>query len=129
MNTYEEIAEQVEKGEFDPLKAYAHLKREEAILKSCIARVQEAAVEEAEKYEDKKFEAHGFQFERREGRKMYDFKHIPEWIEAKGALKTVEDKAKAALAARDRNLLTATEDGEEAYLPRVTFTKSSLSVK
>lgn len=129
MNLYEQIAEQVEQGEYNPLEAYAQLKREEAILKSCIARVIEAAVEEAEKYPEKKFEAYGYAFERREGRKMYDFKHIPAWIAAKGEVKAIEERAKAALAAREKDLLTATNDGEEAHLPRVTFTKSSLSVK
>ena len=129
MNVFEQIAEQVEKGEYNALEAYAQLKREEVILKSCIARVIDAAVEEAEKYPEKKFEAYGYAFERREGRKMYDFKHIPAWIAAKAVVKEIEDRAKAALAASEKNLLTATTDGEEAHLPRVTFTKSSLSVK
>jgi hypothetical protein len=102
MNVYEQIAEEVEKGDYNPLEAYAQLKREEAILKSCIARVIEAAVEEAEKYPEKKFEAYGYAFERREGRKMYDFKHIPAWIAAKGEIKAIEDRAKAALAASDK---------------------------
>jgi hypothetical protein len=129
MNVFEQIAEEVEKGEYNPLAAYAQLKRDEANLKSCIARVIEAAVEEAEKYPEKKFEAYGYAFERREGRKMYDFKHIPAWIAAKGEIKAIEDRAKAALAASIKDLLTATTDGEEVHLPRVTFTKSSLSVK
>ena len=118
-----------EEGTKNALIIYAELKALLDETKAAVDAVQPLAMEEAEKHGEKAFEFKGFKFERRNGRATYSFKNIPEWNEKKLQLQEVEKRAKAALAAANKNILTATEDGEEVIFPEVSYSKDVLVVK
>ncbi len=122
------ILQSVEEGTLSPLVAYAKLKDIEKQLKGAFASVQQDAVEDAEKYGSKNFKAHGYKFELRNGPRRWDFKGVPEWATAKEGLAQIEAKSKAAYASYEQGLMSATSDGEEVTLPKVTFAASSIVV-
>ena len=68
-------------------------------------------------------------FEVRSGGAMYNYKHIKEWKTYKKALADCEARHKQAFMAMQKGLLTASADGEEMELPKVTYRKSSVIVK
>ena len=65
------------------------------------------------------------------GRKLFDFKKIPEWNEASENLKSVEAKYKSMFDAKIKGNPNAniSEDGEILPLPEINYTKSFLTVK
>ena len=123
------ILQGVEDGTISHLTAYARLKVVEKQVKAAITSLQEDAVGEAEKYGEKSFKAHGFVFELRQGPRRWDFKGLPAWAEKKQELADVEATARAAYSAYEKGLISASSDGEEVVLPKVTFAKSSIVVK
>jgi hypothetical protein len=123
------LIDQVENGEINPLVAYAKIKRMLDLYTSAKSQVEPLAMEEAEKYPDNTFGEGGFIFERRAGGASYNYKHIPEWMEAENAKKQIEAKYKQAFLARQKGLLVASEDAEEMILPEIMYRKSSLIVK
>ncbi len=123
-----ELSIQVEKGEADPLKAYAHAKSLAAANAHAFKIIEQAAIEEAEKYE-KSFEYHGIKFEKRNGSKRYSQSHVKEWQEKSLELKAIEGRLKAAYNASQLNLTSVTSDGEVMELPTITVGKDSLIVK
>jgi len=93
---FADTVQKVVDGELDALEVYAKMKQFNNHLQDCIKAVQEEAIREAERYGEKSFEHKGMSFEFREGRRTYDFKHIPEWVEEKNKLKEIEKRAKTA---------------------------------
>lgn len=71
----------------------------------------------------------GYEFEVRNGRQIWDFKHIPEWQTHDNAKKECEQRYKNAFKARQNNLLVATEEGEEVILPKMDYAKGSIILK
>ena len=70
---FAKIVTDVTDGNESPLKAYGILKSIQKELDLAIKEFEDYALQEAEKY-DKTFSADGFTFERREGRRIWDFK-------------------------------------------------------
>lgn len=124
---FDEMKRSAIEGEKDPLLVYAELKEIEAGLKQALDEVFEVAIEESEKYE-KSFDLKGWKFERRNGKVNYSFKHIPQWVDLKSKVDHFEEISKQALKMNGK-IQTATKDGEEIPLPRVTYSKDSLIVK
>lgn len=116
-------------GMADGLIVLAELKAEKKRIDELIKTVEPIAFEEADKFDGKKFEFKGWEFERRSGGAMYNFKNIPEWNETKEQLSSIEDKAKQAYQSYKKGILSATTDGEEIILPEVTERKDSLIIK
>lgn len=124
-----QLVQDVIDGVESPLKGLALLKEQKAYLEKCIAEIEPIALEEASKYDSNTFEDKGFRFERRTGGAMYSYKHIPEWVQAKEALKEIEQRSKQAWSSKSNGLIPVTEDGEEIMLPVVSYRKDSISAK
>lgn len=126
---------QVKEGELSNLDAVIQLRENRKSLEDAISIIKEyenenldqIAAEASEHKEGYK----GYQFEFRNGRKMYSFKGIPDWEEAEKTKKEVEKKYKLMLEAKINGSVHAnvTEDGEELPLPEISYGKSSLVVK
>ncbi len=124
-----QLVQDVIDGNESPLKAYAIIKEKIKHYSNCLKEIEGAAIQEAEKYEDKKFEASGYVFEFREGRATYNYKYIPEWVKLNAQLKEIEEKAKAAARNYGKGVLSVTDDGEEILPAKVNYSKPTLIVK
>lgn len=129
MKDIDKILEDVQEGRIEALESYAELKLYAKEIADAIKEVEPFALDEAQKQDDKKFTFKGYLFEFRNGTPRYNYKNIESWNKKQAELKEIEKTAKAALQAANKNLLTATEDGEEVQLPEVTYAKDSLSVR
>jgi hypothetical protein len=123
------FVEQVEQGQTSALIAYAHLKRTAEEYSKAISQIEDNAMNEAHNFGEKSFETQGFKFEIRNGAKRFDYSGIDEWKAQRDALKETEERYKAAFIARQKGLLTASEDGEELQLPEMKVSKDSLVLK
>lgn len=120
-----------------------HITKLDATIKLREQRKEmEAVINSIKKWEDKELESiaieaadypdgyKGYQFEFRNGRKLWDFKGIPEYNEHMEKVKQVQESAIAAF-----NLFQKTgqkpisEDGELLPMPDLNYAKSSLVVK
>ena len=105
------IAEDVQNGSIDPLKAYLDLKSIESELKNAFAIVQDLAINEAQKY-PKTFQFHGYEVQNKSGAGRWDFKHISDWNNKKRELDEVEEKHKLAFKMAEKGDTYITEGGE-----------------
>ncbi len=73
----------------------------------------------------------GFQIKEVSGRKTFDYKAIPEWIEARENLEITEQKYKSMFEAKIKGNPHAniSKDGEELPLPELKIAKGYLTVK
>ena len=120
---------EVEEGNINALEVYANFKRSKDLIDEAIKQVEPSAHREADLYSEKSFTQSGFIFEKRNGATRYSFNHIPEIVELKQQLKFAESKYKHAFLSQQKGLLTASEDGEEMIMPKVSYSKDSLIVK
>jgi len=124
------IVSDVEVGRVNPLDAFAIFKKMESLFNEAKKQIDALAIEEAEHYGQSTFSHNGQKYEVRNGATRYNFKDIPEWIEANEKLKLIEEKYKTAYKNRQMNLSSLDETtGELLQLPTVTTSKSSLIVK
>jgi hypothetical protein len=119
----------VESGNSNPLEVFAVVKTIEKMFSDLKSKIDGYALDEAERFGKSSFEDFGCKFELRNGGKMFDYKHIPEWSEAKKNLENVEAKYKLAFENNEKNIMSVSNDGEVLELPKVSFRKSSLIVK
>ena len=125
-----QLVQDVHDGNESGLVALAVLKEQKAIVEKCIKEVEGAAHDEAAAYTEKTFTFKDLQVEKRAGGKQFDFKAIPEWIDAKAALTAVENKAKAVYNSYENGVGSVdTETGEIPMMPKVTYRKDSLIIK
>jgi hypothetical protein len=125
-----ELVQQVLDGYESPLQALAILKEEKEHVEKCIKEIEDVALDEAQKQGAKSFQYKNWSFELRNGRRIFDFKHIPEWVERQQSLKEVEERAKHAFMAKTQsNVIAVTADGEVIDLPKVSYTKDVLVIK
>jgi len=120
---------QAEEGNINPLDVYAIFKQSKLLIDEAIAKVEPLAHREAEMYTERSFEQSGFTFEKRNGATRYSYNHIPEIFELNQKLKYAQTKYKHAFLSQQKGLLTASKDGEEMIMPKVTYSKDSLIVK
>ena len=123
-----QLAQDVFDGTEDPLKAYGLAKDYLKVVTDSVKAIEEAALDEAAKYE-KTFVHEGFKFEKRNGARRFDFKHLPDWAEKKQELTQIEGKYKGAYQSFERGLKQVTDDGEVIELPKCNQGKDSLIVK
>ena len=125
-----QLVQDVIDGNESGLVALAVLKEEKALIDKYIKEVEPTALEEAESYGEKKFTHKDLEVERREGRRMFNFKVIPEWNSAKADLTAIEEKAKIAYSNYEKGAVMADKgSGEVIALPEVTYSKESLIIK
>lgn len=122
-----ELIHEVEEGNLDALDVFIQLKEKEKEIKAALNEIEDQAMVEAAKH-GKTSEHNGYQVQLKDGSRKYDFKGCPSWVEAEKRKKEIEEQLKAALQARERNILIATEDGEDIELPRITYSKSSITI-
>jgi len=115
-------------GDINPLQAYAQAKYILDKYTKLVDELKEFAQEEADKY-PKQFEDFGFNFEKRNGRTIYDFKHLPQWQQADKLKKMVEEQSKQALKAMERGDTIVDADGCIIEPPKVSYTKDVLIIK
>jgi len=89
--------------------------------------IEEIVQEEAQKWHKQSYS--GYDIEYSEGRRILEYKHIPEWQEAKQKLLEVEDKCKAALESGKRNLMAVNEDGLVIEAAKEKFSKPIVKMK
>ena len=123
------LLNQAEEGNINPLDVYAIFKQSKILIEEAIAQVEPLAHREAEIYPERTFEQSGFTFEKRNGATRYSYNHIPEIFELNQKLKYAQAKYKHAYLSQQKVLLTASNDGEELVLPKVSYSKDSLIVK
>lgn len=128
INTIGKMSNDVNDGIESPYEALAHLKELDVELKQALKFITQVAVEEA-KYEDKTFNKGEHTFTKVNGRRIFNFKEIPSWIEAKEQLTEIETKHKGAYSQYEKGIRSVNEDGELLELPKVTYTSDTISVK
>ena len=124
-----ELVQNVLDGEESGLVALAILKEELKSVQECIKEVEQIAMDEADSYGEKKFTHKDLMVERRNGKRNFNFKSIPEWQKAESLKKSIEEKAKSAYANYENNITSVTNDGEIIQLPEVTYSKDVLIIK
>lgn len=123
------LVEQVERGEAKALPLYAQVKDLKKMYEDVTKQIEPLAMSEAMAYDEKIFGAYGYEFEKRNGGQIFNYKHLSKWQELAAKMKAVEEEAKQAYLAKQKNLMIATDDGEEIELPTVTYRKDSLLAK
>ncbi len=131
----ERICNEVEEGYENPLKLYVQLKALEKAIGDIKSRIEEKAVNEAEKYGEKGvFGAYGANVQIKETGVRYDFSVSEEWKHAND----VVEAAKEAMKAVEKRLKTATRNspyfdpisGEEITgIPKESKTTVTISFK
>jgi hypothetical protein len=125
-----QLAFAVERGEADPLTAFAELAKIEKVAKEAKEQIKEQAIAEAAKYAERAIPIAGVIVEKKAAAGKWDFKGIRAWSEAKANLAAIEERAKAAYqAAQKFGAITATEDGEVLELPTYQSGGETLAVK
>ena len=121
----ETIKQDVEEGTINALEAYVMLKTIEKELKESLDIVKEHALEEAEKYGEKTFDAFGAEVGVKNGAGRWDFKKLDWWK----VYQLEQDSAKEAYKMSQKGQKLITDDGEviepATYLPG----KTTLSIR
>lgn len=73
----------------------------------------------------------GFEIKMVNGRKTFNYKGVPAWVEAEENKKNIEEQYRLMFEAKSKGLSYAniSEDGEELPLPEISYGKSYLIVK
>jgi len=116
------IVQQVIEGEINPLIGYAQLSQIEKQAKEAKEIVKDLAISEAAKYPKGRFSESGATFELSE-RKVWEYDHIPEWIQKQNELKAIEERAQLSAKA---NLNINGDTGE--FITPATY-KSTVFLK
>ena len=125
-----ELVEQVEEGNADAILAYKELSSIAKVLDQAKKQVSIIAVNEARSYGQKSFEHEGMKCELRSGRKVWDFKGIPEWAEMTKAIKDKTEQYKGAYSAWEKGGSVFDEEtGEQIPIPKVKYTDDVLVIK
>lgn len=126
--TIADTVQQVVNGEQDALLIYKEIVDFEKFIKECKEQILDEVIAEAQKYKEKTFEHKGFRFQLNEGRRTYDFKHIPAWVEAYSKLKEIEERHKNA-SANEKIGMIVDDNGEIIQPAVVKYSKPSLTIK
>lgn len=92
---YINYANEVKEGRVNPLEAYIALKAAANDLEKALKEVQDLAIDEANKYGQKSFQAFGAKIEVRNGASRWDYKSVKAHVQLSTQLKYIEDLAKA----------------------------------
>ena len=123
-----------EEGEMSYLDAAIALRQEKSQLEDSLKIIKEfeddnrsLIEQEAKEYNN---EYKGYKFEFRNGKKLWDYKGIPEWNKLDERKKAIEAQAKAAFDLFQKtSAKPMTEDGEMLPLPDLNYAKGSMVVK
>ena len=102
----------VKGGWVDPIEAVGAIKMFAKVLEDANKQIKQQVQEALLSYPNG-FENSTLKVELRNGATRYKYDHIPQWVEAKEALKAIEEDAKDAAKQIQRGNLAVTADGEE----------------
>ncbi len=128
IQTITNMSNDVNEGVESPFVALALLKELDVELKEAIKFTTKVAVEEAQHY-DKTFVDGEHTFTKVNGRRVFNFKEIPDWVEQKKTLSEIETKHKQAFNQYEKGLRMVDENGEIVQPALCTFTNDTISVK
>jgi DNA mismatch repair ATPase MutL len=129
MINYIKLVEDAENGEESPFKAMAILQELQKEIKECMDQIKPIVIQEAAKY-DKTFEKDGFKIEQRNGRRTWNYKGIPEWMQKEKEKKEIEETAKEMYSLYEKGkLVVDQETGEMPSLPEVTYSEDVVVIK
>lgn len=103
-------------GQFSAIQAFTEMKALEKHLSECMDRIKSDAITEASKY-PKGEVINGFKVEVSAAAGRWDFSGISSWNHTKEALKEIEERAKAAWNAKQKDVMLVSNDGEVLELP------------
>lgn len=126
-----QLAEDVQNGNSNALEQYIVLKRLENDFKSVMAIVRDLAIDEADKYGEKTFEAFGAEITKKSDPGRWNYKEIPQWADKKEQLKDIEELAKQSYnqKVKSTGVVIVDEDGIEIEAAQYTDGKSNISIK
>jgi len=122
------LVQEVMDGNFSPYKAEYILKEQINILKEHLEIVHTEAQNQSI-YEDKTFEKDGFKMEKRNGKKVWNFKGCESYKIAKDNLTEIENNLKANFNQWEKGNTVVNEDGVVLEVPKVTYTEEVLIIK
>lgn len=132
-NIIDQIMQKVDLVEQELVNPYQTLKDLNDLIKilnDAKGQVLDVALSDADQRSEKSFQVDGLLIERKSGRKIYDFKSIPQWMSANEKLKAIESQCKGAYQMYEKGgILVDEETGEQVPLPGVKHTKDTLIVK
>lgn len=108
----QEISKGVSEGNLDPLKTYIDLKKFEGWFKEVMKLVQDKAIDEARKYDQKTFKAFGAEVQLKSNPGTWDYKHSELWNFKKNDLKAFEEQMQSAFHAQKKGNTIVAESGE-----------------
>lgn len=91
---FTEYAKEVKEGNINPLEAYIILKSALTDLEKALKEVQDLAIDEANKYGQKSFEAFGAKVEIRNGASRWDYSNVKAHVSLSNQLKYIEGISK-----------------------------------
>lgn len=101
----EDIAEMVECGLIDPIKAVLVLKQIENKAKEYKKKIEDIAIDEISKYNGEEINIDGYCVKLKKAAGRWDFKHIPEITAKETELKELKEKYKIANKANDLKVI------------------------
>jgi len=115
-------------GVIDPIDAARELKRIEKKANFAYSEIEKDLFMEVEKYEKNQLKEMGI--ETRNGGASYSYKNIPEWVNQKDQLKSIEEKAKQAYQiAKQGGVFVDDETGEVVTPCEATYRKDIIIFK
>ena len=129
MINYLKLVEDVEDGNESPYKAHAILKELQDDIKQCLDQIKPILQDHANQHAENSFETQGFQIEKRNGKRIYNFKKVEEWNVYNKAKIECEARLKLAYKAFESGANLADSEGEIVPLPEVTFGADVVVVK
>jgi len=127
------LSHEAEQGNIPLLDAVIEMRKSRVKLETCLGLIKEFESEQITNIEEQAKEYpegyKGAKFEVRAGRKTFNFKHLDSWNKLDTEKKELEKTLKGVFEMHQKNVLTATADGEAIELPTVSYAKSSLVVK
>ena len=122
------LVQEVIDGNFSPYEAEYIIKKQMYDLSVHLEIVHTEAQNQSI-YEDKNFEKDGFKMEKRNGRKVWNFKGCESYKIAKANLTEIENDLKDNFNQWEKGNTVTNEDGVIMEVPKVTYTKEVLIIK
>jgi len=128
MIDYSQLIQDVLDGKESPYKALYIIKEQHKVLKEIIEVLTVEAINKSE-YEDKNFTKDGFKIEKRNGRKVWNFKACKSFKIANDNLEEVKSQLKANFSQFEKGKTVVDENGEVGEVPTANYTNDTLIIK
>lgn len=113
--------DRIESGDIDSIPFFLELRNVKKLIEDTLNQISENVLSDLS---GQPKEINGFKIEPQNGRAMYNFKHIPEWVDLQRQIKEVENRSKIALS----NMIIDENTGEVVAPAIVTYSKDTIKV-